>query len=506
MIKIRYLSLVVMFLLGITAHGQDTFNPASPAEPGAPTIYSRITVKADPADGGSVSGGGRFSVGESRWIYAYVNSGYKFAYWTDKEGEVLSTATSFNFVNTAETDELTAHFVFDPTAPSEPVPASTILYFPLTVQASVGGSAYGGGRYQAGQHVNLSAYAETGYVFVNWTNEDGEVVSTQSSFSYTTKEKKETLTANFRFDPGSPGEPDEPIVRHRLTVGCSEGGSFSGTSGLVLTGNNATLYAYPNSGYEFLGWYMNGEFYTALPNFSFTMGAENVDFFAKFRFNPASPGEPLMPALDKYSFYLMTVNGLPGKTIEYPIYMANSAEARDMTFQLTFPAELMPRLDEVTLSDKAVGYTTSATAQSETVYVFSMIGGTLEAATTKLLTFYVDIPEDMPTGSSFQVKINQISVTEPDGTSVTARTRNGRMGVYELGDANGDGKVSITDAVAIVSHIIGDDIDGFIPEVSDVKEDSNITITDAVAIVDMILNGTASAKERIDVEDALDPQ
>lgn len=486
MIKIRYLTVAVMLLLGITAHGQDTFNPVSPTEPGAPTVYSRITVKADPADGGSVSGGGRFAVGESRRVYAYVNSNYKFAYWTDKEGEVLSTATSFYFTNTEEEDQLTAHFVFDPSAPSEPVPPSSILYFPLTVQASTGGSVYGGGRYQAGSNVNLSAYSETGFSFVNWTNEDGEVVSTNSSFSYTTKAEKETLTANFRFDPSSPSEPTEPIVRHRVTVACSEGGSFSGTSGLVLTGNSATLYAYPNSGYDFVGWYMNGELYTTLRNFSYTMGTENVDFYAMFKFNPAPPSEPLMPALDKYSFYLMTVNGIPGRSIEYPLYMANSMEAKDMTFQLTFPKQMMPRTDVVTLTDKAIGYTTSATALNDSVYVFSMIGGTLEAVTTKLLTFYVDIPADMPTGSSFQVKINQISVTEPDGTSVTARTRNGRMGVYKKGDANGDDEVDALDSSLIlqyVAHKFGDDNTDFIKEVSDTNDGDGIDALDASLVL-----------------------
>ena len=495
MIKIRYLSMAVMFLLGITAYGQDTFNPVSPAEPGAPIIYSRVTAKADPSDGGWVSGGGRYAVGSSQRFYAYVNSGYKFAYWTDKEGNILSTATSLDFIYPENGDELTAHFQFDPTAPSEPIPASSILYFPLTVKASVGGSAYGGGRSQAGKNVNLSAYTETGFAFVNWTNEDGEVVSTEASFSYTTQEKKETLTANFRFDPNSPSEPDEPIVRHRVTVGCSEGGSFYGTSGLVLTGNSASLYAYPNSGYEFLGWYMNGEFYTALPNFSYTMGTENVDFFAMFRFNPESPSEPLMPALDKYSFYLMTVNGIPGKTIEYPIYMANTAEAKDMTFQLTFPAELMPRLGEVTLSDKAVGYTTSATAQSETVYVFSMIGGTLEAATTKLLTFYVDIPADMPTGSSFQVKINQISVTEPDGTIVTARTRNGRMGVYKMGDVNADDNVNILDVISTLSLMNGSEDGSLIREVANPNEDDGINILDVIGIVEIMNTNNEESNE-----------
>lgn len=486
MTKIRYLSMAMVLLVSIFAHGQGTFNPTSPIEPGAPTIYSRIMVVADPAEGGSVYGGGKYAVGASQRIQASVNSGYRLAYWSDAEGNVLSTATSFYFTNTENLDVLTAHFEFIPSSPNEPVTPSATLYYQLKVQSTEGGSVSGGGKYQAGNVVKLSAYNETGYDFVNWTNQDGEIVSTSSTFNYTTREQKDTLTAKFRFNPAGPGEPDEPVVRHKVNVRCSEGGTFSGTSGMVLTGNTATLYAYTNSGYEFMGWYLNGEFYTALPNFSYTMGVEDVDFYALFRFNPASPSEPLMPALDKYSYYLMTINGSPGKTIEYPLYMANSVEARDMTFQLTFPSALMPRLDEVGLSELATGYTTSATAINDTVYVFSMIGGTLPAATTKLLTFYVDIPAEISTGFSRQVKINQISVMEEDGTTVTAHTRNGRMGVYKMGDVNGDDQVNITDVVGTLNLIKDTADESLIKEVADPNEDGEINITDVVGIIEII--------------------
>ena len=77
----------------------------------------------------------------------------------------------------------------------------------------------------------------------------------------------------------------------------------------------------------------------------------------------------------------------------------------------------------------------------------------------------------------------------------------------KIGDTDGNGRVSITDAVAIVSHILGDDINGFVTAAADVDGNGRITITDAVAVVDMILSGTASAKMRVNVEDdVLDPQ
>lgn len=194
--------------------------------------------------------------------------------------------------------------------------------------------------------------------------------------------------------------------------------------------------------------------------------------------------------VDEFSFYLTTVNGCPGKTIEYPLYMENTIEAKDVTFQLTFPKVLMPRLNDVTLSDNAIGYTTSTTALNDSVVEFSMVDGTLEAATTKLLTFYVDIPEDMETGSTFQVKINHISITEPAGTTVAARKSNGRIGVYKMGDVNGDNQVNITDVVGTLNLIKETGDESLIIEVADPNEDGEINITDVVGIIEIIKNSS----------------
>ena len=64
--------------------------------------------------------------------------------------------------------------------------------------------------------------------------------------------------------------------------------------------------------------------------------------------------------------------------------------------------------------------------------------------------------------------------------------------IYRLniikGDANGDGKVTITDAVAIVNYILGNPSGNFNINAADVSGDGNITITDAVGVVNIILN------------------
>ena len=56
------------------------------------------------------------------------------------------------------------------------------------------------------------------------------------------------------------------------------------------------------------------------------------------------------------------------------------------------------------------------------------------------------------------------------------------------GDANNDSKVTITDAVAIVNKILGNESAGFNETAADVNGDGDITITDAVGVVNIILN------------------
>ena len=70
-----------------------------------------------------------------------------------------------------------------------------------------------------------------------------------------------------------------------------------------------------------------------------------------------------------------------------------------------------------------------------------------------------------------------------------------------IGDANADGKVTITDAVGIVNKILGNPSTGFVDRAADVNRDTHITITDAVGVVNIILNndGGGSSAPQMDV-------
>ena len=63
----------------------------------------------------------------------------------------------------------------------------------------------------------------------------------------------------------------------------------------------------------------------------------------------------------------------------------------------------------------------------------------------------------------------------------------GTFGDVMPGDANGDGVVTISDAVAIVNYILGKEMPaGFNEAAADMNGDGKVTITDAVRVVNMI--------------------
>jgi hypothetical protein len=63
------------------------------------TIYA-ISVSANPADGGTVSGGGTYDENASVTVTATANDNYAFVKWTEN-GEQVSTSASYTFTATA---------------------------------------------------------------------------------------------------------------------------------------------------------------------------------------------------------------------------------------------------------------------------------------------------------------------------------------------------------------------------------------------------------------------
>lgn len=148
-----------------------------------------ISVSARPAYGGTVSGGGTFEIGQSCTITATPAAGYVFESWTEKGNEV-SLDSIYSFAVTGDRD-LVANFTYN--GNGEPP-----KYFTIYVSANPvnGGEVQGGGTYREGKECTVKAIPESVYTFISWTDENGDLVSTDVSFTFTV-ECDRNLVANF---------------------------------------------------------------------------------------------------------------------------------------------------------------------------------------------------------------------------------------------------------------------------------------------------------------------
>ncbi|MCB1231521.1 MAG: putative Ig domain-containing protein [Verrucomicrobiae bacterium] len=149
-----------------------------------PVAVGQFTVSlgAQPAAGGTVSGSGVFDGASDVTVTATANAGHRFVNWTEGGAEVSTSAT---YVFTISTDrDLVANFEIVPTV------AISVAAAPL-----VGGSVSGGGDVEEGSLASVSATANAGYTFENWT-ENGVEVSTSANYSFDATANR-SLVANF---------------------------------------------------------------------------------------------------------------------------------------------------------------------------------------------------------------------------------------------------------------------------------------------------------------------
>lgn len=224
-----------------------------------------------------------------------LNSGYKCKS-VMLNGVAQDVSGYFDFVMPASDVQLVIDTEFDPSSPADPQPADTTKKFNLKLvcNPAAAGEVNGDGKYAVGSSAYVYAYTNSGYVFTGWTK-DGEMVSTNSSMYYTMPASDVVLTANYVYNPSSPSDPQQPTLKHPLTVIASPAGSgsFSSSGSEVTYGEEYYVYAYPNTGYKFKGWIVNGvaqeDASTPLRRTMTDAGASVVGLFV---FDPSSPANP----------------------------------------------------------------------------------------------------------------------------------------------------------------------------------------------------------------------
>ncbi|MBK7106813.1 MAG: T9SS type A sorting domain-containing protein [Ignavibacteriae bacterium] len=211
-----------------------------------------IVLSASPEIGGNIDGDSTYSHGDTVTIVASANtnSGYDFVNWTES-GTQVSTNSTYTFIAN-KNRTLVANFRLRTYSIS------------LTVFPVNSGSVTGTNTYTHGQTVTVQANPASGWLFVNWT-ENNVNVSNNSSYSFVANNNR-SLIANFSKDVYSISAFPSPI----------EGGSISGT-GSFYYGQIATLIAAANPGWAFVNWTKNGTIVSTDSNYIFTVNSsENL--------------------------------------------------------------------------------------------------------------------------------------------------------------------------------------------------------------------------------------
>jgi hypothetical protein len=182
-----------------------------------------LTAKANLDQGGTITGGGTYDEGTSVTLTATPAAGYRFDRW---EGDVSSHATS---VKVTMNTNISVTAVFTKT-----------YILSVTTSPFASGSVFpGGGIYDAGSNLTLTAAPVSGYRFDHW---EGAITSNSTSVSIIMDADK-SITAVF-------------VKTFTLTVTSSpaEGGSASPMDGVYDIGSNVTITTTAAAGYIFDHW------------------------------------------------------------------------------------------------------------------------------------------------------------------------------------------------------------------------------------------------------------
>lgn len=153
----------------------------------------QIMVNVTVSGNGSVTGSGRYAVGQNVTLHATPDAEAEFVAWKrgSVSGETLSTNANYTFV--AE-ESISIVAVFH----GGPVPHYTIA---ASASPAGDGSVSGAGSYAEGDNVTLRATAAEGKRFLRWA-ENGSQVSTNATYTFVASSNR-TLVAVFGDAPAS---------------------------------------------------------------------------------------------------------------------------------------------------------------------------------------------------------------------------------------------------------------------------------------------------------------
>ena len=199
----------------------------------------------------------------------------------------------------------------NPPLPDFPTDAPKDTTYVLVVNSSPYGSGSlntSGGNYKEGVSVYLRAYNNGDMYFMYWIDDEGNTLTTSTSFNYTMPKRDAVVTAVYRYSPSNPALPDFPkdtnipTYNLKLDTKPAGAGSFNTSNTNLKEGESIHLYAYSNSNFYFKRWEdAQGNVISTAQNFYYSMPAVDTQLYAIYTYNPSNPANPNKNFYDSFT-------------------------------------------------------------------------------------------------------------------------------------------------------------------------------------------------------------
>lgn len=207
------------------------------------------------------------------------------------------------------------------------------------------------------------------------------------------------------------------------------------------------------------------------------------------------------------TLYASDTDGRAGDEVSIPISMKNEVIATGYSFSLELPAAIDPNTVSIKKSTARKAGEVSLTKAVQTdgtikVVAYTTDGQPFSGNNGEVATVAFNIPQDMPDGD-YDIVVKNVEISQ-NGTAIKPNvpvTSKLLVEHYELGDANGDSDVSVSDLSVVVNYIL--DLENEVEvnvKAMDANKDGNVSVSDLSTIVNIILfddpKGAATAKQR----------
>jgi uncharacterized repeat protein (TIGR02543 family) len=412
-------------------------------------------------------GAGEHSVG-SRLSAPITEAGQSATLWVYIPEEVWQSAKPGNYVQDMPFD---AVFLCNSVTPAETFNYSlggnaiVSLRFRVpetytvtaTASPTEGGTVTGGGTYAEGTSITVTATPNGHNEFLNWTDERGHVVSTEASYTFTADGDR-TLTANFKcfyplsgtnvvfFDKDTYAELTEVTEGETVMV-------------------REEMMNVPD------GYYLTGEFQSDDVELRLDDGS------SYYCFTMPAKAVTVTAVTARRTEYVIDLSATTEQVIDDEAYRVlrqmegyASSECDETTWDCVYYLDLnldsTPDLQLTENTDDATGITYGVTK--------------LESANQLTENYRLIIPTFSGLNPSRYSSV-LVKLVSGSGTHDLPQ--------IILGDVNGDGRVTITDAALLIDYLAHPDNApaGFVLQAADVDGSGGITLADAVEILKMIL-------------------